>query len=196
MKVTPEPGQVLPLARPWSCDPAATTMVPGQPSASSAEVLRTLSSVPRSLVQRSVRTSRFRSATGHHSLYQAGERRKSRVPFGRCPALDFHHSPAVRPSKNRSPRRSSPTSWVADRELRSLQEGPRRLDRGEEDRENPFGQTSSRYAASGLGPPGRFFFPGYQIMPSVRQEGAQDTRKFLLKVSLLLLEEVLADWEG
>ena len=83
-----------------------------------------------------------------------------------------------------------------DRELRSLQEGPRRLNRGEEDRENPFGQTSSRYAASGLGPPGRFFFPGYQIMPSVRQEGAQDTGKFLLKVSLLLLEEVLADWEG
>ena len=33
-------------------------------------------------------------------------------------------------------------------------------------------------------------------MPSVRQEGAQDTGKFLLKVSLSLLEEVLADWEG
>ena len=33
LKVTPEPGHVLPLARPWSCDPAATTMVPGQPSA-------------------------------------------------------------------------------------------------------------------------------------------------------------------
>ena len=28
-------------------------------------------------------------------------------------------------------------------------------------------------------------------MPSVRQEGAQDTGRFLLKVSLLLLEEVL-----